>query len=210
MLKLSFANGMAASASKQQGIWSNLGKDYIDAFKANSNMNKIVLKFYVQFNGEAPATDSVQAYFAWGLQGGQVYYAAPNYGVTLNESGWYTLAVPKGAWMDPAVGGNHGWMLYSENNVDATFYFDEMYAIDANGDMISLVDPNSLVDSVNLVEKTGLTAEQLAGTYVMNGQEKVELTAEQLVAYTPVVGQEIVIVANVEGYKQSEFVLKIL
>ena len=129
----------------------------------------------------------------------KVYYAEPGYGVKLNESGWYTLAVPKGAWMDTAGGGNHGWMLYSENNVDATFYFDEMYAIDESGDMISFEL------SINLVEKTGLTAEQLEGTYFETYDgTKIVLTDEQLADYAPTsTGKIVLLIKNVEGHTDS-------
>ena len=119
----------------------------------------------------------------------RVYFGVGSNKVDLWQPAWLDLTVTRSEWTaDP-----YFWIQPNPSgaydvNLVFTVYFDEIYYEEE-------------VENVNFLTKTGLTAEQLAGSFVKaESGTKTVLTAEQLAAYTPVSGDKIVLVLKGEGY----------
>ena len=118
----------------------------------------------------------------------RVYFGVGSNQVDLWQPAWLDLTITRSDW----TSNPYFWIQPNPSgaldvNLVFTVFFDEIYyANDAD---------------INLLTKTGFTAEQLAGSFVKaKDGTKTALTAEQLSAYTPVAGDKIVLLINGEGY----------
>lgn len=187
MLKISFPSTMYLEpVYGANGVLTSLDKTSMDVLA--SNYDKILIRMYVETTDEL-TDENLTFYFGHGYNGTYLKYGTPV--VNINRSGWWTIEISSSDWLNetaPCI-----W-LRNFSELDINFYIDEIYGENEDGSEPSF-------ESINIIEKTGLTVEQLEGTYFeTNDGTKTVLTAAQLVDYAPTGAGKIVLIIKVEGF----------
>ena len=201
MLKISFDGGFPSGASENyNGFWSQFNSKYFN--NLITNYDRVSFRFYVQFNGEVPEGTYIKGGRALQAHEVGMYWGYPYWRFNdqpITESGWYQMNFSQTELkeMNPVM-----FYFYTNKTVDVSFYFDE---IDGNGQVIE-------VEEMNLLTKFGLTAQQIAGSFVEKSDgTKVVLTEEQMQHFNPLDYQrgKLVLIINVTDYKETEIIINI-
>ena len=162
-------------------VKTTFGGIVTNAFET-TDADEITLKMYINYS----ATES----WRW------IQYQVGSTSQYIGSPQWVDFTITRADWEAD------GYFHILPRNADSqqitfTIYFDEIYY-------------DKEVTNVNLLTKTGFTAEELAGTYVIHADETTTvLTAEQLAAYAPVSGEKIVLVINKAGFATNEYTIKV-
>ena len=107
------------------------------------------------------------------------------------------MKIPAEEW----IGRQVAFVTWGKDDSEFTVYFDELVGIKEDG----------VYETVNLVEKTGLTVQELAGTYFVDSKtgEKKVLSEEELKAFDLGGTGTLTLVITVDGYANTEMSFRI-